>query len=226
MEEIKPFKWSHSAFVDGLYNVRRSNYWRNDISAAYSSQSGRVYGYQIVITGIITLAGAFTVLFTDNMLLSFATLCIFAPAFFMGVTYASAQIWYSLVGPTWSFPVMKVAPRVIAPGERLDFDFSMKMMKATQVVGEVQLVVRESVSYSCGTDTCYDQVDHVIDTLRIFENLASGELLSKHGTFEIPPNAMPTFKAPSNKIGWLLVVRLETDLIQNYQRLYQIEVMR
>lgn len=75
--------------------------------------------------------------------------------------------------------------------------------------GEVQFLMRESATYTRGTDTYTDTHEVVQRTVVVpGQTFRAGENLRIEETFRVPDAAMHTFRGNKNKIEWLVKVEL------------------
>lgn len=85
----------------------------------------------------------------------------------------------------------------------------------------LQLVKHEWVEYSCGTDTCTDTHDVVVDS-RDFKPKQGADY---EVTFAVPADAMHTFHASKNRIQWFVTIRLDIPTWADYYERYEVRCL-
>lgn len=109
-----------------------------------------------------------------------------------------------LVGDT----TMKVSRETISPGDRMAYRILQKgkfpISEAT-----VRIICRETIRYQRGTDTITEHNDLWSQIVNEQHNIMApdgGTLLE--GDFVLPQEAMHSFEASNNEVGWILQLRL------------------
>lgn len=136
------------------------------------------------------------------------------------------RIWYSTIGPTLEAPSLEIASIHVKANDRLRLRYIQPVRRDIQLLGgEVQLVLREAVRYSCGTDICYDSYDHVLAQQSLLpQHLLPGSRIDAQHLLDMPAETMHSFAESSNKIGWLIRVEMRFDRINQVEEVFQLYV--
>lgn len=118
-------------------------------------------------------------------------------------------------------PKIAVSTQSVKGGDSFDLVYEQKFKARTHVKNlQVQFILRESATYTQGTDTYTVHHDNLIQEIALQpETYRAGHLLQRNWKFNVPPNAMHTFKGNNNKLLWLILVKLEynRNMKSNYQ---------
>lgn len=85
----------------------------------------------------------------------------------------------------------------------------------------IQFVKHEWVQYSCGTDTCTDTHNQIIDEQE-FTPTADA---AYDATFRVPADAMHTFNASNNRVQWFVTIRLDIPTWPDYFERYEVRCL-
>jgi hypothetical protein len=92
--------------------------------------------------------------------------------------------------------------------------------------GEVVWLMRESATYTRGTDTYTDKQEFVKRTVPIpGRTFRAGETLAIDATFAVPPDGMHTFSGTKNKIEWLVRVEVRIARWPDVKEEYPVVVL-
>lgn len=226
MEQLYPLIFSHGTFLTHQ-SQQSKDYGRFRTFSQQAPQfSGSVGCLAALGALIIFIGGMVTMSNSSDSLPRFFLFFIGAPLGGFLVYYAAMRYWFMAVGPRLGAPQMMVSAAWLRLGDDLDITYQQEILKdSTLLAGSIELFIRESVRYTCGTDTCYAKHDHSI-TSEAFkgQSLVGGMTLSQRFRLQIPLDSMPTFGAPNNKIGWIVRVNLSFENLSKYEELYEITV--
>jgi hypothetical protein len=135
-------------------------------------------------------------------------------------------IWNILIGAHLAEPQMFVSSNLAQRGDEIRVMYRQQLLKNIEFTHiTLQLVVREWVRYSCGTDTCTTQHDTVYQEKDYAgETRSKGDLLDRRVAFTLPTDAMHTFIASDNKIYWLIKIKLEMIGYSPYEEVFEVQV--
>jgi hypothetical protein len=174
---------------------------------------------------VVMLLLAMILLFVSN-LLGFAMFCV-APIGYVGAFALAARKWDNHISKLMDFPTMLATSDTLAINEPLTVQYSQHFKQDTTVeLLRVQLVKREWVRYTQGTNTYTDTRDIVMDEdWRDMLDIRAGDTVEHEFTFTVPSDAMHSWRTASdNKIFWML--RLDVDMPGwfDYKEMYEIVV--
>jgi len=152
----------------------------------------------------------------------------------VGVPFTAVGIGIICLGVAPYVRAMKVTPPeatlssdLLRLGETFTFRFH-QVFKGELTVdgGEVVWLMRESATYTRGTDTYTDTQEFVKRMVPIVgRTYRSGETLQIDETFAVPADAMHTFSAKNNKITWLVRVNIRIARWPDVKEEYPVVVM-
>ena len=171
-----------------------------------------------------------TVMFNASDDFSFFAFCLVGIGFLLSlglIAVIGVKIWGFLIGSRLARPVMNANFAQVRRGDKLDLSFTQEVKSATRVQNmSIQLVLREWVKYTQGTNTYTDMYDHVIvEETFPEEQLERGMTLQKRATFAVPNDAMHTFQQSHNQLRWLVRVHLDIPGWIDFQELYEVVVL-
>ena len=109
-------------------------------------------------------------------------------------------------------PEMSVSSTRLRVGDEFSMSYRQTWKRATDVnrIG-FQLVLRETVRYTSGTETVTDVHDDVVQQFESQgRHFGVGEMIDDHFTFRIPETGMHTFiPSQDNRIEWFVKVTVE-----------------
>lgn len=230
--ELQPYFFSHTTFAkfDDVQLSNRKNTSSYSVFTKFHKQSGglakQAVRAALVVGGGLAVLGMLGLVFLQAQASLFVLICG-SVAGALGIYSAAFLYWYYVIGKQLGVPVLMVNSRQVRPGGDIRVRYRQDVLKDMHLMhGAIQLIVRESVAYSCGTDTCYEQHDHVVNLSSVRSGrYVAGQKLDLDGELHVPSDAMPTFVADSNKIGWLIQVDLAFETIDSYSEIFQIEVV-
>jgi hypothetical protein len=132
------------------------------------------------------------------------------PFILIGLFLILGAMWRNIAGVKIAPPVLSVSNPSPSLGETIRVKWELRFRTKTMLQdGRVELLFRESASYTQGTDRRTDTHESVEEfyELDIGEMEAGKELHGQH-EFIIPADGMHTFKAENNRLEWFLRVRL------------------
>lgn len=151
-----------------------------------------------------------------------------------GVPFIAIGV-FLLVGSLWNmFAGLKVAPPEVSvsrtelrPGESFNVTYVQRFRLATTLQDcRVELVFRESATYTQGTDTRTDTHEQVV---MFFEGPAGhfdpGAEVRRDGTLQIPADAMHSFEATHNKLQWFVRVHVDVQEWPDMTELFDLTVL-
>ncbi|MGD8848470.1 MAG: hypothetical protein PVF18_02030 [Anaerolineales bacterium] len=140
-----------------------------------------------------------------------------------------------VVGGLWrSFAALRVAPPQISmsktqlrPGESFTVAYHQRFRLPTLLQDcRVELVFRESATYTQGTDTRTDTHEKIE---AFFEGpvgqFDAGAEVRKDGTLQIPIDAMHSFEALHNKLNWFVRVHVDIQEWPDMVELFDLTVI-
>jgi hypothetical protein len=145
----------------------------------------------------------------------------------IGIALLVGALWRYLAAVKVARPEISVSKSVLHVGESFGFVYHQMFKRPTDVQNIcVQLIFRESATYTRGTDTTTDVHDQIIDSVdgsaRHFE---AGEIFHQDYSFEIPTGAMHTFIARHNKLQWFVRAQVDIAGWPDMNEEYEIQVL-
>jgi hypothetical protein len=144
------------------------------------------------------------------------------PFILIGVLLILGALWRRIAGLKVAPPVISVSNPNPSLGETIRAKWELRFRsKVTLLDGRIELVFRESASYTQGTDRRTDTHERIEDFSEIpIGEMEAGEVVLGQGDFLIPAVGMHSFQADNNQIEWLLRVRLNAqewpDLVEEF----------
>jgi hypothetical protein len=151
------------------------------------------------------------------------------PALFVviGLIILVGLFWRRLAGVKVDKPELTISQRELRVGESFTVIYAQRFRRASEVDHiAVELVFRESATYSRGTDTETVHHEEIVAAHEIPGGLFQvGEEFRKDFSFTIPDGGMHTFEARRNKLTWF--VRVHVDLLSwpDLRKEYEIQVL-
>ncbi len=144
------------------------------------------------------------------------------PFIAIGVFLMVLALWRKITGVKIAPPVVLVSNPAPALGEKIRVEWELRFSTKTILQeARIELLFRESASYTQGTDSRTDRHEVVNE----FSEIPIGEMTAResvHGQadFIIPEDGMHSFQGQNNQLEWLLRVRLNAlewpDLEEEY----------
>jgi len=144
------------------------------------------------------------------------------PFILIGVALLAGAFWRTIAAVKIAPPKISVSNPRPRPGETVRVQWELHFRTKVELLdGRVELVFRESASYTQGTDRRTDTHERIVD----FAELVIGEMepdktIQGHANFVIPADGTHSFKAENNQLQWLLRVRVNArdwpDLIDEF----------
>lgn len=146
----------------------------------------------------------------------------------VGLVIAEEGFRYAAASRRVGEPVISVATSRLPVGGQFVMGYEQTCKRAIQINRiVVQLILRETVQYSRGTDTTTDSHDDVLqEFVSQGRRLMAGEAFRSEYSLCIPENAMHTFApSPDNRIEWFVKVSVDIADSPDLQREYEITVL-
>lgn len=132
------------------------------------------------------------------------------PFILIGLLLILGALWRSIAGVKIAPPVVRVSNPSPSLGETIRVMWEVRFRTRTNLQdGRVELLFRESASYTQGTDRRTDTHESVkeFNELPIGE-MEAGKELQGQAEFIIPVDGMHSFETDNNRLEWFLRVRL------------------
>ena len=125
-------------------------------------------------------------------------------------------------------PDMAISSTRLRVGEEFSVSYRQTWKRAADVNRVVfQLVLRETVRYTRGTETVTENQDEIVQAFESpGRHFRAGEMINEHRGFRIPETGMHTF-TPSgdNRIEWFVKVSVEMARWPDFTREYELIVL-
>jgi hypothetical protein len=125
-------------------------------------------------------------------------------------------------------PDMAISNTRLRVGEEFSVSYRQTWKRAADVNRVVlQLVLRETVRYTRGTETVTENHDEIVQAFESpGRHFRAGEMINDHPSFRIPETGMHTF-TPSgdNRIEWFVKVSVEIARWPDFTREYELIVL-
>jgi hypothetical protein len=232
MIELGPYQGADATNVVGMISQAAETEKQRSVMATTSKfmQQGKV-ARRIAMPYIIgwsVIAVAIT-LFLMSIHGAFVVLMCFVGMFgYVGVGILAAQQWQGQISKMMDFPTMLASndhPKVL---ESIDVTYRHTFHKDTTIETlKIQLVLREWVRYTRGTDTHTETRDIVMDEASIdMEQVRAGQTVEKSFTLTIPEHAYPTWiMAANNKLTWMIKLDVDLPGWLDYKDMYGIVIL-
>ncbi len=162
---------------------------------------------------------------TRALLISIGMVVGSLPAMLL-LLWLAQELWYLLVGPYLNEGVMLIDRPIAQPGQPLRLIYNQTVRQPVMLSeGTLELVLRESVSRTVGTDTEYEHFDNVV-FVRSFtaQRYSAGDEIKLKAGYRLPAQAPLTMAKHNHRVGWLLRVSLQFEGKPRYEAFYQVEV--
>jgi hypothetical protein len=132
------------------------------------------------------------------------------PFILIGLLLILGAMWRSIAGVKIAPPVVSVSNPNPSLGETIRVRWELRFRTKTSLQdGRVELLFRESASYTQGTDRRTDTHESVKEFYELpIGEMGEGKELQGQTDFIIPVDGMHSFEAENNRLEWLLRVRL------------------
>jgi hypothetical protein len=156
--------------------------------------------------------------------------CVCFPLIFGGtVVVLVGRSWLMglIVSRKLGSPSLWASAEEVLRGDVLDLTFGQDINSPTDIESVIiQLLLRETATYTSGTDTVTVTHDHVIGQVeRPGRPMQKGFRLEERADFEIPPGAMHTFVANNNKLQWFVTVQVKIARWPDFYEFYHVTVL-
>jgi len=144
------------------------------------------------------------------------------PFILIGVFLLVGTFWRNIAGVRIAPPVISVSNVSPDLGETIRVDWELRFRTAVVLLdGRVELLFRESASYTQGTDRRTDTHEKIEDFIEFpIGEMEAGRTFQGRGDLVVPADGMHSLEADNNRLQWLLRVRLNTqewpDLVDEY----------
>lgn len=224
--QLRPYRTSGMASMVSLFNTGMD---QKDKSGS-GKNAGRLHAWEssaslagkiIPFVAIVLFMGFIFV--TPST--SSGTFCLF-PVIFIVILLGMWWVWNMYINSRMGAPVMLANASVVRRDDSLDVLYRQGVRRETEFTKiTLQLILREWVRYSCGTKTCTDTYNHVLQSETFSgERVRGGEAIELHTTFHIPEDAMHSFEAGDNRLTWLVGVKLAIKDFPDLEEVFEIEV--
>ena len=225
MSVIYPFDYTFASFTGSPLEARPDE----SRGKVFARQGGRFRSVVLTISFIVGGVGSvFTLREVGADSLVFLVLGALTVFLWIMTMNLGMRLWYRLEGPYYDTPRLRLHPSPLVFGELCDLRIAMRAQRDIQITGgRVELIRREAVCYSCGTDICYDTDDLVVDASEVEPaRLVTGLEFVHRATFNVPLDGPQTFITRNNRIGWIVRLTLYAEELREYERLFQVTVER
>jgi hypothetical protein len=142
-----------------------------------------------------------------------------------GLVWHTMRRLRQVIGPA----TLHASTDVLDPGDTFTLDYRHPVTSGFYLqLLSFRLVLRESATYTVGTDTYTytDTHEHIIQGAACQARpIAANSVITEEVTLTIPPDAIHTFIAPHNRLEWVVAVVMAFDVWPHtYRRLYQLTV--
>lgn len=149
------------------------------------------------------------------------------PFIAIGIFLIVSSLWRRFAGLKVAPPEVSVSRTELRPGESFSVTYVQRFRLPTTLQDcRVELIFRESATYTQGTDTRTDTHEQVI---MFFEGAAghfdAGSEVRRDGTLEIPADAMHSFVGRHNKLQWFVRVLVDVQEWPDMIELYDLTVL-
>lgn len=149
------------------------------------------------------------------------------PFIAIGILLFASSLWRTFSSLRVAPPEIAVSKTELHPGESFTVVYHQRFRLPTTLQDcRVELLFRESATYTQGTDTRTDTNEQVE---AFFEGPAghfeAGAEVRRDGTLQIPPDAMHSFKAQHNKLEWFVRVHVDVQEWPDMVELYDLTVL-
>jgi hypothetical protein len=144
------------------------------------------------------------------------------PFILIGLVLLVGAFWRTIAGVRVTSPKIYVSNAMPELGERIRVKCEIGFRTSVMLQdARVQLIFRESASYTQGTDRRTDTHEEIIDFFELpIGEMERGRHLVEQGDFTLPTDGMHSFNADNNKLEWLIIAKLGVrewpDLIEEY----------
>jgi hypothetical protein len=145
------------------------------------------------------------------------------PFILIGLFLILGALWRNIASVKVVPPTVSVSNASPSLGETIRVKWKLRFRTKTVLQdGRVELLFRESASYTQGTDRRTDTQENVEEFYELpVGEMEAGKTIEGQTDFIIPGEGMHSFKAENNRLDWLLRVRLNAmewpDLEDEYE---------
>lgn len=135
------------------------------------------------------------------------------PFILIGLALLVGAFWRSIAGVRIAPPVISVSNPQPSLGEKIRVDWELRFrVPAVLQEGKVELIFRESASYTQGTDRRTDTHEQIVDFIELpIGEMVAGKQVQGYADVTIPASGMHSFQASNNRLDWLLKLRLHVQ---------------
>jgi hypothetical protein len=195
-----------------------------DLKKSRSSACGQIFGIVFIVIWLgVSSFGTWSAWQTGGLIQTLI------PALFVaiGLFFLVGLLWRRLTGIKVDKPELTISQRDLRVGETFIVLYAQRFRRASEANHiAVELVFRESATYSRGTDTETVHHEEIVAAHEIPGGLFEvGEEFRQDFSFVIPDGAMHTFASRRNKLRWF--VRVQVDLVSwpDLREEYEIQVL-
>jgi hypothetical protein len=148
------------------------------------------------------------------------------PFIAIGVFLLIGGMWRKIAGVKIAPPVLEVSNPNPYLGETIRVRWALRFRVKTMLhEGRVELVFRESASYTQGTDTRTDTHESVKEFFELpIGEMVAGQVVQGQTDYTIPADGMHSFHAENNRLEWLLRVRMNASEWPDLEEEYALDV--
>jgi len=145
------------------------------------------------------------------------------PFILIGVGLLASALWRTIAAVRVGPPKISISKAILCPGETFGVIYEQSFRTPVDLYdSKVELVFRESATYTQGTDTRTDTYEQVLES---FDgpagHFAAGQTARQDGSMTIPETGMHTFIAQNNKLQWFVRVNVDVqgwpNMIEEYE---------
>jgi hypothetical protein len=132
------------------------------------------------------------------------------PFIAIGLFLLLGVFWRKIAGVKIAPPIVQVSNPNPTLGETIRIKWEIRFRVKTKLQdGRVELLFRESASYTQGTDTRTDTHESLKEYYELpVGDMEAGRVVEGQTDFIIPADGMHTFQAENNRLEWIVRVRL------------------
>ena len=149
------------------------------------------------------------------------------PFIAIGLLLFAGSLWRTFSALRVAPPEVSISRTKLRPGERFNVAYVQRFRLPTTLQDcRVELVFRESATYTQGTDIRTDTHENVESS---FDGPAgsfeAGAEVRRDGDFQIPTDAMHSFNARHNKLEWFVRVHVDIQEWPDMIELFDLTVL-
>lgn len=145
------------------------------------------------------------------------------PFIAIGLFLLGGALWNGIARARLGRPELTVSQAEVAVGETFGVEYRQRFRTSAEIYNSrIELLFRESATYTQGTDTRTDRHEEVLDYFDGPAGTFPGDGMAQQaGTFTIPRDGMHSFTATNNKLQWFVRLKVDVkgwpDLTEEYE---------